>query len=1162
MLNFIINKSVKTLNNGISSIVSGITAENTYKTEVDFCKFDSWSNLTNFNSQPAGQNQNNTQNTTQNNNQNLTIQNYPSMPPENESNITVLYLVHSKFNLNVYYITDDFDLKCIHSSKLSFPINSVDTYSVSVNSKYAKEVPILALISNSGSNSNNINTLSVTLSGSNSNNISNSSNINNSHNSNYNISTNNYSQNHTVTNNSNSSSYSTCHQLLLKNESQIKFYSIKSKRVVHSLRFKKKILQFISKINYFALGFADGNIKLFENENMDEVLCISTCNAANANISSNLGVGSKISSSHYVYSVPVFDITESCILYYSCSNSNSNIKLNLNNSKANSVNKHNSSGSGGNNKSNSNSNQNNINVIRIPSSPNKSTNSNQGASLEYLASEAYKNISKLKDWSIYQLKDLSNLRSGLNFKNNTELKEISNKYNKYHSYNEVNSNNNINLDKNLNHLSNNYHNVSKEFNYSESSNNNLSLNKTSRCTLILQKLNFNSDNDTKNSKKSSSFYNNNSPITQKSYAITVPFFDDGVSLIKFFHDGRYFITGNKNSQMFYVYEIFPQSNLKFTNNVDSNNTSLSKYSIYSSKIVYSFYRGVTSAVINSVDLSACKNLSVIASNKGTFHLFSIPKRDNQLLENSSNFDYENFDEINQKVTCGKDLEKIKMGSFLSNNTYKSTCKLFNHQKIDVDKHFSSEMREVFLKSKFSKTVKGTVLYTFSENDPGSIYVYLINKGAAVTGGKNAKNTKNSNSSNNHNLASPKNVYFLKKIEINSHEEIEKNLEEILKKKRRFHSFGNSTVNSAMKSYCKEHIELETTDKNFPNLHTNPLFTFNIYSGVKDNGVGGYSGLTGFNGVNNNSNNMNNSNTHTFGKRKGSFYYNSNNGTQNLNQNLQTQNSNSNPKTYNSNNNHIIEEKNEDLSISPSTSGTLGCGNLKLGKDRDTISLNKMTHLTQNEVTPQISFSLAGGSFKKPHSNSINSYYPSNLKSRSNSISVPIKAHYNSTQNYNNILSYNNVYLFPYMNDVHIHEKIICQEIDYTPRSFTLEKKTLPLKNDFFCESSGNHLHPKLIVYPNSHYVQHNKLKRNLNRINSSISDNSSSVDNSISLTGLNDSECNKDNNSQNVNLNTILKNQLKKDMESNIADSINKNNSKIVQVIGSFNIDDNYYANK
>src|SRR5690606_4761989 len=49
-----------------------------------------------------------------------------------------------------------------------------------------------------------------------------------------------------------------------------------------------------------------------------------------------------------------------------------------------------------------------------------------------------------------------------------------------------------------------------------------------------------------------------------SQVISVPFFEDGVSIVKFFHDGRYFLVGNKNAQMFYLYENFPQSNLKYT----------------------------------------------------------------------------------------------------------------------------------------------------------------------------------------------------------------------------------------------------------------------------------------------------------------------------------------------------------------------------------------------------------------------------------------------------------------------------------------------------------------------------------------------------------------------------------------------------------------------
>jgi uncharacterized FlaG/YvyC family protein len=80
------------------------------------------------------------------------------------------------------------------------------------------------------------------------------------------------------------------------------------------------------------------------------------------------------------------------------------------------------------------------------------------------------------------------------------------------------------------------------------------------------------------------------------------------------------------------------------------------------------------------------------------------------------------------------------------------------------------------------------------------------------------------------------------------------------------------------------------------------------------------------------------------------------------------------------------------------------------------------------------------------------------------------------------------------------------------------------------------------------------------------------VENSISLTGINvnsenvqtDSETNKEMNSSShffQNREQILKNQLKKDMESNIVDNFKKN-VDVVKVIAKFSIDENYYVNK
>jgi hypothetical protein len=59
--------------------------------------------------------------------------------------------------------------------------------------------------------------------------------------------------------------------------------------------------------------------------------------------------------------------------------------------------------------------------------------------------------------------------------------------------------------------------------------------------------------------------------------IFVPFFNEGISIIKFFHAYEYFIVGNKNSQIFYIYELYPATNLK-------NNKTIE----YHHRIVYSF----------------------------------------------------------------------------------------------------------------------------------------------------------------------------------------------------------------------------------------------------------------------------------------------------------------------------------------------------------------------------------------------------------------------------------------------------------------------------------------------------------------------------------------------------------------------------------------------
>ena len=417
--------------------------------------------------------------------------------------------------------------------------------------------------------------------------------------------------------------------------------------------------------------------------------------------------------------------------------------------------------------------------------------------------EVFTNISNLKDWSVNQIKDFYNLRSATNLNNNKDLKTGKNE-------NSAKSNNifssTITIQKII--FEDNMHlKFCEERESREGIFNNVSLN-------LNKQINNKNINDDMN--VLSTYLEK---IKSHSTKINIPFFEDGISTLKFQNYNRYIIVGNKNSQMFFIYELYPQTNLKFSSDVDSQHVSqIVANSIFSIKIINSIYRGITSANINAIDLSTCKNFISLASNKGTFHVFELPKKDNQIIENTTSFDYKNFDLLNQKVQCAKDFNKIMYKKFLYNYTYKSACMMMNLDRIDVDRNFTTEMKEDLLKSKFSKTSKGTVLCTFTENE-SAIYFYYLNN--------NNKNT----------VKHSEPVYTMKKYEILSteeKEEAERNFELIRKGKLINNTFYNNSAGNRCKSYFKENIELETTEKNFSILQRNPFFTFNVIKNQNSN----------------------------------------------------------------------------------------------------------------------------------------------------------------------------------------------------------------------------------------------------------------------------------------------------------------------------------------
>ena len=125
----ILNKSVKTLNNGITTLISNITSETNYKTEIDFIKFETLNlnilKLTDIKE----------------------LENYSDLEYYLKD-IPVLYIIYSKCFLNIYYLNDELEFLCFFNQKFNFNIDKIGT----IFSPFIKICPInsplIGIISN------------------------------------------------------------------------------------------------------------------------------------------------------------------------------------------------------------------------------------------------------------------------------------------------------------------------------------------------------------------------------------------------------------------------------------------------------------------------------------------------------------------------------------------------------------------------------------------------------------------------------------------------------------------------------------------------------------------------------------------------------------------------------------------------------------------------------------------------------------------------------------------------------------------------------------------------------------------------------------------------------------------------------------------------------
>jgi len=523
-------------------------------------------------------------------------------------------------------------------------------------------------------------------------------------------------------------------------------------------------------------------------------------------------------------------------------------------------------------------------------------------------------MSKFTNWSFSQINDFKNLHQASSISNNNNLKLYSNSsiitiiyfnYDEIQEASESNSNYNANCTNihNTNNI-NNYHNT----NVNNNSNSNQPANKSIKP--IKSESKKEKEEKQQRQKITLNYFLNN---------VNIPFFNDGIGSLQFLNKGKFFIVGNKNSQMFYIYENFPASNLKHDTDMQA------KRSVYRNKISYSVFRGITKGVINNIDLSSCNKYLIISSNKGTFHLFAVPNKNEQINENSSLFDYEYYNESNNKIFNAVNIEKIKYSGFIENcgnYVYKTASKLLSGCKVDLDE-IDAEVKKHIVKTNFAKKLNANLLLNFSEYDC-SVNLHLIHSEKSEKmddngicnfnfGGLNgylnpgfssgvgnsslnnhktnlnsaSANNKKSNkfgnglvtgsstffgdaSSGNNNLKKDK-IFLIKKIDINeslikinsNNNHIDNRVNVYSEKLSEINSNYKNLLHKMKQNYSyktknnlKQFIDWETTTRNFPTLQTHPLFTFNFYKKQR-------SSLNNFNSNPNFNNNINNSSNNYF-----------------------------------------------------------------------------------------------------------------------------------------------------------------------------------------------------------------------------------------------------------------------------------------------------------
>ena len=304
---------------------------------------------------------------------------------------------------------------------------------------------------------------------------------------------------------------------------------------------------------------------------------------------------------------------------------------------------------------------------------------------------------------------------------------------------------------------------------------------------------------------------NSSPINNKyiSNQLLLPYFNEKIGYIKL--TDLYLIVGNRENQMFYIFQYYAPTNIKYSLNEENEG---SKY-----KLIYSIWRGYQGGPLSSFDISKDKRYCILTSKKGTNHVYFIPKRENQIIEiinfpgysNKEDTEFKKLNEIlNMKVINLDEINKINHNNYNDAENSLFYSKIIEIDQLGLENNFSDEAKEKIKelnKNRFTNLINNGRYFIILNDNFAYLYMIFDNNSIIKIKKIQLKLIEDSGLLEQNKGNINKNIYYNFNKDTN-----EKNIEE---------SFDNESTNLSF----------------FSSTHLNPLFSFHTLKKGYENGIG-------------------------------------------------------------------------------------------------------------------------------------------------------------------------------------------------------------------------------------------------------------------------------------------------------------------------------------